>query len=100
MSYRKIKPQNYSEEELRNLWDKEYCRTEIKTFDGLLVQFYSSMFDHCFYESENRKVKDKSILSYNRLEKLYWIKETLQDVDATLKVGWDSNCLLYTSRCV
>ncbi len=45
--------------------------------------------------SENRKTKDKSILSYNRLEKIYWIKEALQDPDAILKVGWDAKNKTY-----
>jgi hypothetical protein len=48
------------------------------------------MFDHCFYESANRYAKDKSILSYTRLEKIYWIKDALTDPNAILKVGWDS----------
>ena len=28
-------------------------------------------------------------MSYNRLEKIHWIKETLQDPNAILKKGWD-----------
>lgn len=95
MAYKKIKPQNFTEEELREIWNKVYCKASIITFDGILVQFYSSMFDHCFFESENRKTKDKSILSYNRLEKIYWIKDTLQDADATLKIGWDGKNKTY-----
>jgi hypothetical protein len=48
------------------------------------------MFDHVFFESANRRAKDKSILSFNRLEKIYWIKDTLSDREAILKKGWDS----------
>ena len=48
------------------------------------------MFDHCFFESANRQEKDKSILSLNRLEKMLWIKDTLQDATAILKKGWDN----------
>jgi hypothetical protein len=48
------------------------------------------MFDHCFYESHNRKAKDKSILSYNRLEKVFWIKDALEDPDTIRKQGWNS----------
>lgn len=95
MAYRKIKPQNFTEEELREIWNAEYCNANIITFDGISVQFYASMFDHCFYESDNRKAKDKSILSYNRLEKIYWIKETLQDANAILKQGWDGKTKTY-----
>jgi len=97
MRYKKIKPQNLTEEKLREIWNDVYCNVPIITFDGLTVQFYSSMFDHCFFESENRKAKDKSILSYNRLEKIYWIKDTLEDADATLKMGWDGKNKTYNS---
>lgn len=90
MVYSKIKPQNLSEEDLRKIWREEYCEKDIHTFDKVLVKFYEDMFDHAFYESDNRLAKDKSILSYNRLEKIYWIKETLQDQDAILKKGWDN----------
>ena len=34
-------------------------------------------------------------MSYNRLEKIYWIKDTLQDADATLKIGWDGKNKTY-----
>ncbi|WP_133228568.1 hypothetical protein [Sphingobacterium corticibacter] len=86
-----------TEEALREIWRVEYCETDIQTFDGILVQFYSNMFDHCFYESANRFKKDKSILSYNRLEKIYWIKEALRDPDAVLKVGWDAQSKSYNN---
>ena len=90
MAYKKIKPQNFTEEELREIWKTEYCNAPIVTFDGISVKFYEDKFNHLFYESENRKLKDKSILSYNRLEKIYWIKDTLQDATAILKKGWDT----------
>ena len=95
MDYRRIKPQNYSEGQLRELWRIEYCEQSIYTFDHILVKFYEDMFDHAFFESENRKRKDKSILSYNRLEKIFWIKATLQDGNAILKKGWDNQSKEY-----
>ncbi len=95
MAYKKIKPHLIEEEsreqEMRKLWKEEYCTAEIETFDGVKVKFYEDMFDHCFYESNNRMKKDKSILSLNRLEKILWIKETLQDGDAILKKGWNTD---------
>lgn len=94
MAYKKIKPP-FDEAQLREIWRTEYCEQIIKTFDDIVVQFYESMFNHCFYESANRFTKDKSILSYNRLEKIYWIKEALQDPDAVLKVGWDAKNKTY-----
>ena len=48
------------------------------------------MFDHAFFESADRKAKDKSILSLNRCEKMLWIKDALEDPDAILKKGWDA----------
>lgn len=90
MAYKKIKSYNFSEEKLRQIWKDEYCRNDIETFDGVMVRFYEDMFDHIFFESADRIKKDKSILSYNRLEKMLWIKDTLQDKDAILKKGWDT----------
>lgn len=90
MAYKKIKPHKMSEEELRQLWKDEYCQNAIITFDNVSVRFYEDMFDHVFYESHDREEKDKSILSYNRLEKMLWIKEVLLDNEAILKKGWDN----------
>ncbi len=89
MAYRKIKSYELTEAALRLIWKSEYCQDPVSTFDGVLVYCYEDMFDHIFYESTNRQVKDKSILSLNRLEKIYWIKDTLQDGTAILKKGWD-----------
>ena len=90
MKYKKIRPYNYTTEELRKIWSDTYCDKSITTFDNIEVRFYSNMFDHCFYESENRRKKDKSILSYNRLEKIFWIKDALEDPNTIIKQGWDS----------
>lgn len=90
MKYQKIKPQNFSESELREIWKEVYCEHDIQTFDNVKVRFYEDMFDHVFFESSFTYQKDKSILSYNRLEKIYWIKDTLQDKDAILKKGWNN----------
>ncbi|MBN2634762.1 MAG: hypothetical protein JXR61_00730 [Prolixibacteraceae bacterium] len=95
MAYKKIKPYEYTETELRQIWSDIYCNHPIYTFDGIEVKFYSNMFDHCFYESANRKMKDKSILSFNRLEKIYWIKDALEDPDSIRKIGWDSKTKSY-----
>ena len=89
MAYKKIKSYDMSEADLRKIWADEYCAAPIQTFDGITVKFYPNMFDHVFFESANRKARDKSILSLNRLEKIYWIKETLLDAEAILKQGWD-----------
>jgi hypothetical protein len=89
MAYQKIKSHTMTEAQLRELWKANYCKPcIIKTFDEVDVKFNESMFDHVFYESADRKKRDKSILSLNRLEKIYWIKDTLEDPTAQLKQGW------------
>jgi len=90
MAYNKLKPQHLSEAELREIWRTEYCENDIVTFDNVQVKFYEDMFDHAFFESADRLKKDKSVLSFNRLQRIHWIKETLQDKDAILKKGWDT----------
>lgn len=105
MAYKKIKPHLIPEEEreekMRALWYEEYCKEVIETFDGVKVSFYEDMFNHCFFESFNREEKDKSILSLNRLEKILWIKDTLQDNQAILKKGWNkTDKVYYTDRRV
>lgn len=90
MTYKKIRSYEMTETELRQLWAESYCNKSIYTFDNIQVKFYPEMFDHAFFESANRKKKDKSVLSMNRCEKMLWIREALEDADAILKVGWDT----------
>lgn len=90
MVYRRINPKHINETDMRTIWKDEYCQAPIVTFDSVEVRCYEDMFDHIFYESANNQQKDKSILSLNRLQKIYWIKETLQDATAILKKGWNS----------
>ncbi len=86
-----------SELELRDLWQEEYCNAAVFTFDNLEIRFYPDMFDHAFYESQNHKQKDKSLLSLNRCEKMLWIKDTLRDPEALLKQGWLKDKKVYTN---
>lgn len=89
MEYKKIKPYNMTESELRELWNREYCRQVIYTHDSIRVKFYSDMFDHAFFESTNREKGGKDVLSYVRLEKMLWIKDVLMDETAIMLQGWD-----------
>jgi len=98
MPYKKLKSYRYTEAELREIWSETYCEKVIVTFDKIVVKFYSEMFDHCFFESDDRLKKDKSLLSFNRLEKIYWIKEALEDPDAILKQGWISKLKSYDNN--
>ena len=97
MTYKKIKSYEMSEADLRALWKTEYCdpAKPVLTFDGIRVKFFPDMFDHAFYESDDWKEKDKSILSLNRCEKMLWIKEALQDSTAKIKVGWQAKTKSY-----
>lgn len=78
-----------TESELRELWNREYCRQVIYTHDSIRVKFYSDMFDHAFFESTNREKGGKDVLSYVRLEKMLWIKDVLADKTAIMLQGWD-----------
>lgn len=78
-----------TESELRELWNREYCRQVIYTHDSIRVKFYSDMFDHAFFESTNREKGGKDVLSYVRLEKMLWIKDVLMDETAIMLQGWD-----------
>lgn len=100
MSYKKIKSYKFSEAELRQMWADEYCDSTkpIYTFDNFLVTFYESMFNHIFYESANRAARDKSVLSFNRLEKILWIRDVLRDPNAILKSGWDRDKKIYDNN--
>ena len=89
MEYKKIKPYNMTESDLRELWNREYCRQVIYTHDSIRVKFYSDMFDHAFFESTNREKGGKDVLSYVRLEKMLWIKDVLMDETAIMLQGWD-----------
>lgn len=101
MGYKKLKPHTMDEatreQDFRILWKNIYCDSTkpIHTFDGILVKFYENMFDHCFKESYNHIAKDKSILSLNRLEKMLWIKDTLEDTASLLKQGWNKDKKAY-----
>lgn len=98
MAYKKIKSYQMTEAELRQLWSDTYCNDPIITYDGIEVKFYSNMFNHAFFESYNRKEKDKSILSLNRCEKMFWIKDTLEDSLAILKQGWINKTKTYDNN--
>lgn len=98
--YQKIVVCNFTEEELREIWRDTYCHKVIKTHDGIRVHFYESNFDHAFYESSKRnqsrnKKKSKDILSSERLSRILWIKDVLEDPTATMYVGFDNKTKRY-----
>lgn len=104
MSYKKIKPHDFTEDELRAIWQMEYCSCDIFTFDGIKVRFFDDQFDHAFYESSGRNLSVKTkqagykdCLSYARVEKILWIKDVLADRDAELYIGYDKKTKSYNN---
>ena len=79
----------------KKIYKKYYCEQPIITFDGISVRFYVDNFEHAFYESRNRRKKDKSKFSYNRANRIYWIKWVLQNKDAKLYLGYNSKIKRY-----
>lgn len=100
LEYKKIVVKDYTEEELRELWRKEYCRKIINTHDGIRVKFYDSHFNHAFYESSSRKQSknNKDTLSSVRLSRILWIKDVLVDKDAEMYVGYENRTKRYNKN--
>ncbi|QPA31640.1 hypothetical protein [Thermaerobacillus caldiproteolyticus] len=79
-----------SEADYKQYYIEEYCNKDIYTHDGIKVKFPPNQFEHSFFESANRRQKDKSIFSRERAERLSWIKKVLNDPSLQLYAGWDS----------
>jgi hypothetical protein len=81
----------------RQLYLQTYCdpTNPVVTFDGIEVRFFPDRFDHAFFESVNRQLADKAQFSRIRAERILWIRDTLQDPTADLRVGWDKKYKTY-----
>jgi len=79
----------------KRIFDEHYCKKPIKTFDNILVFFKEFNFEHAFYESLNRKTKDKSKFSYKRANRIYWIKWVLENPNAKLYKGYNHKTKSY-----
>lgn len=78
-----------TEQEYRDHYERCYCDVKISTFDGLRVYFPKHQFDDAFFESANRRARDKSVFSLARAERIDWIRAALEDPKAELYQGWD-----------
>ena len=78
-----------TEAEYRAHYERCYCREVIHTFDGLRVHFPKQQFDDAFFESANRKARDKSVFAQERAERIDWIRAAVEDPTAELYQGWD-----------
>ena len=81
----------------KNIFEAYYCKAPISTFDGILVFFKKNNFEHAFYESKNRRRKDKSLFSYKRANRIYWIKWVLENPSAELYKGYNHKTKSYDS---
>ena len=81
----------------KNIYKRYYCKKPIITFDGISVKFYVDNFEHAFYESRNRRAKDKSKFSYKRANRIYWIKWVLENPKAQLYIGYNLKIRSYDS---
>ncbi len=61
-----------TEVEYRAHYERCYCRSVIHTFDGLQVYFPRQQFDDAFFESADRKARDKSVFSLERAAATRW----------------------------
>jgi len=80
-----------TEVEYRQHYETNYCRKVIYAFGGMRVFFPKKQFDDAFYESANRRARDKSMFSLQRAERIDWIRAALQDRTADIFAGWDRN---------
>lgn len=80
---------NETESFYKNIYENFYCKSPISTFDNILVFFKKDNFSHAFFESANRRRKDKSIFSYKRANRIYWIKWVLENPNAELYKGYN-----------
>ena len=78
-----------TEKDYQKYFEEKYCKKTILTFDKIPVKFYSDQFKHAFYESSNRKTRNKDVFSYNRAIRIDWIEYVLKNPLSELHLGWD-----------
>lgn len=84
-----------SVDECRKYFEEKYCKEDLITFDNIAVRFYPEKFDDAFFESKNKKERDKSIFSIKRAERIDWIEYVLKSEEAELYVGWNRDKKTY-----
>lgn len=81
--------------EYKKYYVMKYCKSEIKTFDGMKVIFHEDRFEHAFYESSDKVHGNKDIFSVERAKRIDWIEYVLKNPEAQLYVGWDKRRKTY-----
>lgn len=75
--------------EYKRHYQRQYQRNRIVTFDGIRIYFQPQRFNHAFYENSNKQKGAKDRFSFERAERIDWIKETLNNPSAKLFQGWN-----------
>jgi hypothetical protein len=68
-----------------------YCRSGVRSFDGIHVHFSPRQFRHAFFQSPG-----KTVFSEARGERVLWIGALLSDADALHVQGYDRKRFIYT----
>lgn len=84
-----------TEDEYKKHFVDKYCKKELITFDGISVKFYEDQFEHAFYESSNKKKRNKDVFSIDRATRIDWIEYVLKNPKAELHLGWDRDKKVY-----
>ena len=84
-----------SEAEYKKYYVYKYFKSALMTFDGISVKFYEDQFEHAFYESSNKKKRNKDIFSIDRATRIDWIEYVLKNPKAELHLGWDRDKKIY-----
>lgn len=74
--------------EYRKKFENLYCSGPLCTHDGIMVRFRREDFDHCCFETVNKK-KTKTF-SMNRAQRLHWIKIAIESETAKRYKGYNS----------
>lgn len=80
-----------TEREYRIYYEFAFCKSSIITHDGIEVIFDKSQFDHAFFKSKNRRLRDKSQFDFERAKRMDWIRKGLQDNSLPLYAGYDNS---------
>ncbi len=88
----------HTEAEYKSIYEEEYCKQDIFTHDGVLVKFYPERFEHAFFKSSSRRKADKSIFSFERAQRIRWIRDVLLDPTVPVFSGYDKNRKKYDSN--
>lgn len=78
-----------TETEYRQHYERCYCQAKLHTFDGMRVFFAKQQFEDAFFESRDRRARDKSQFSRDRAERIDWIAAAIAAPAAELYAGWD-----------